>query len=140
MRDPKIGYTIGVWDLFHHGHRAMLLRCLERCDLLLVGVVDDYHVMMQKGLGRPVDPLSVRIDRVRRVSPSIRPVEARSLLLSQDLYDAIDVIYSGPDQLDRFWKVNNPAGKPVVVIPRTPGVSTTELIEGRCSTEAAETD
>lgn len=60
-----IGYTTGVYDLFHVGHLNILKRAKEHCDYLIVGVtVDD--LVSYKGK-QVVIPYEERVEIVKAV-------------------------------------------------------------------------
>ena len=61
-----VGYTTGVFDLFHIGHLNILKRAKEQCDHLIVGVTDDELVQMRKNK-TPIIPLEERMSIVRSI-------------------------------------------------------------------------
>lgn len=62
----KIGYTTGVYDMFHIGHLNVLKRAKLECDHLIVGVTSDELSMSAKGK-KPVIPFNERMDIVEAI-------------------------------------------------------------------------
>jgi len=56
-----IGYTTGVFDMFHIGHLHILKKARNHCDYLIVGVSSDELVQSYKGR-TPIIPLSDRME------------------------------------------------------------------------------
>lgn len=65
-----IGFTVGVFDMFHVGHLNILQRAKEQCDYLIVGVNSDELVKSYKNK----TPIVKQSDRMRIVE-SIRYVD-----------------------------------------------------------------
>ena len=63
MKNELVGYTTGVFDLFHVGHLRLLQRAKSRCDRLIVGVSTDELVMTYKGK-KPIIPFEERLEIV----------------------------------------------------------------------------
>ena len=62
----KIGYTTGVFDLFHIGHLNVLKRAKLECDYLIVGVSTDELCMEAKNK-KPVIPFQERMEIVEAI-------------------------------------------------------------------------
>ncbi len=126
-----IGYTAGVFDLFHIGHLKLLQNARALCDKLIVGVTTDELVAYK--FRKAVIPFSERLEIVR----SIRYVDA---VIPQETMDKFvtwqklkfDVMFVGDDwyntekwqQLDEQFAQ---AGVRIVYFPYTKGTSSTLL-------------
>ena len=124
----KRGLTFGTFDVFHYGHLRILERSRELCGHLTVGVSSDELNISKKG--RP--PYYSLRERMGIVG-ALRVVDAvfveESLELKADYirqYRA-DVLIMGDDWAGRFDIYKDLCE--VVYLPRTPGISTTALIE-----------
>ncbi len=77
-----IGYTTGVFDLFHVGHLNILRNARLDCDYLIVGVTTDELSEQEKGK-RPIIPLVERMEIVE----SLKYVD---LVVPQGNYDKME--------------------------------------------------
>lgn len=62
LEGKKVGYTSGVYDMFHVGHAKYLEKAREMCDVLILAVDSDELVKKDKGPKRPIVGLEERID------------------------------------------------------------------------------
>lgn len=61
-----IGYTTGVFDLFHIGHLNILKNAKSQCDELIVGITSDVLCLQIKNK-LPVIPIEERLEIVRAI-------------------------------------------------------------------------
>lgn len=134
MKKYEIGYTTGVFDLFHIGHLNILKRAKEQCKYLIVGVSTDELVEGYKHK-TPVIPFEERIAIVE----AIKYVDKVVVQESMDKFSAwerlrFNVVFHGDDwknsnmydgYIDQFKKV----GVDVVFLPHTDGVSSTQIVQ-----------
>jgi cytidyltransferase-like protein len=142
----RVGFTNGCFDLFHDGHRWFLEQC--KAGYLIVAVNSDLSVKSLKGPGRPFDPLTTRMARVRQYlhflrgddSCAVVPFEGFELPLILQMQP--DVVFKGADHSPNmdFIPLKMPVGRdltghlpriPVIHIPRLPGVSTTIIARSK---------
>ena len=70
MKKYRVGFTTGVFDLFHVGHLNLFERCKEKCSYLVVAVCDDEYVTKVKKKV-PVIPFEERM----RIIASLKCVD-----------------------------------------------------------------
>ena len=130
-----IGYTCGVFDLFHVGHLNLLERCKSMCDILIVGVCDDTYVREIKQK-EPVYPEDQRV----RILNALKVVDKAVLVdiaTTDDKMLALekfhfDVLFSGDDWKgsERYKKTEAQFaeyGVSIEYFPYTQGISTSQL-------------
>ena len=135
-RDAQRGtvvFTNGVFDLLHPGHIDVLLGARAEGDVLIVGVNSDASVRRLKGPSRPVRTGAERC----YVLAALQMVDAVVEFAEDTPFDLItalrpDVLVKGGDYSEASIvgaaEVRARGGR-VVVIPLTPGHSTTSTIE-----------
>jgi choline-phosphate cytidylyltransferase/glycerol-3-phosphate cytidylyltransferase len=120
--------TFGTYDIFHVGHVNIIERAKLHGDHLIVGVSSDKLNISKKG--RP--PVYCEDDR-QHILRSMRCVDdvflEESLELKADYikYYNADILIMGDDWQGKFDHLKDICQ--VIYLPRTPSVSTTEIIE-----------
>ena len=120
--------TFGTYDVFHVGHLRILERAAALGDRLVVGVSADALNLAKKGR-KPVFSQEERLAIVAALKVVDEVFVEESLELKREYIEKYhaDVLAMGDDWKGRFDFVSDLCE--VVYFPRTPSVSTTELIE-----------
>lgn len=132
MKDYKIVFTNGCFDILHRGHIEYLSQAADLGDILIVGVNSDTSVKkLNKGANRPIQNEN---DRALILS-SIQFIEALIIFEEDTPYELIksfqpDVLVKGGD-----WKeqeivgadIVKAKGGTVISIPFVEGYSTTTI-------------
>ena len=138
MKNNKvIGFTAGVYDLFHIGHLNILKNAKSYCDYLIVGVSTDEVVRQNKGKV-PIISFNERISIVEaikyvdKVIPQERYDIEGKIQLAVDY--KIDVMFVGSDwkgteKWNKIEKELLKIGCKTVYLPHTDGISSTQLID-----------
>ena len=129
-----VGYTTGVFDMFHIGHLNILRRAKEQCDYLIVGVSTD-EVVREYKHHTPVIPFEERlaiVDAIKYVDEAVPQTSMDKMLAWEKIH--FDVMFHGSDWkgsalYDEYEKRFAEVGVRVVFLPHTEGVSTTMLRE-----------
>jgi len=129
-----VGYTTGVFDLFHIGHLNILRQSKERCDSLIVGVSTDELVQKYKNKV-PVIPFVERkaiVEAICYVDKVVPQTSMDKMIAWQQL--KFDVMFHGDDWKgtklyqeyeERFIQV----GVKLVYLPHTQGTTSTIIAD-----------
>ena len=130
----KIGYTTGVYDMFHIGHLNILRRAKEQCDYLIVGVSTDENVQQYKHKN-PIIPFEHRkaiVEAIRYVDLVV-PQENMDKFAAWSKYH-FDAIFHGDDwrgslMYNEIEQKLKTVGCDLVFLPHTEGVSSTDIVK-----------
>ena len=131
MKEMTIGYTTGVYDLFHIGHLNLLKNARGMCDRLIVGVTVD-ELVAYKGK-KAMIPFEDRIEIVRSIKyvdaavpqydmdklSACKKLGAKMLFVGDDWY--------GTEKWQQYEKDFAEAGIKIVYFPYTKGISSTQI-------------
>jgi glycerol-3-phosphate cytidylyltransferase len=126
-----IGYTTGVFDLFHIGHLNLMKNAKGMCDKLIVGVTVD-ELVAYKGK-KAMIPFEDRIEIVRSIKyvdaavpqydmnklEACKKLGATYLFVGDDWYDT--------DKWKAYEKEFEAEGIKIIYFPYTKGVSSTQI-------------
>lgn len=132
MKQYKIGYTTGVFDMFHIGHLNILRRAKEQCDYLIVGISTD-EVVKEYKHKQPIIPFEERFEIVKAIKyvdevvpqTSMNKMEAVKKLSADAVFVGSD--WKGTSQWNKYEKEFESVGCRVVYLEYTDGISSTIL-------------
>ena len=127
-----IGYTTGVYDMFHIGHLNVIQRAKAQCDYLIVGVSTDDLVQKEKNK-TPVIPYEERAAIVAALKcvDQVVPQEDKNKfgawekLRFHKMFVGSD--WQGTDVWNKYEEQFKPLGVEIVYLPHTDGISSTKL-------------
>ncbi|MCP5158422.1 MAG: adenylyltransferase/cytidyltransferase family protein [Gammaproteobacteria bacterium] len=133
----RVGYASGAFDLFHMGHLRYLQAAAEQCERLIVGVPCDAIVTRIKARA----PVHTQVQRLEVVAALACVDQALAVEISMDDADlftnfvvdlGVDALFIGADwagtpRWERLCSQLGGRGINVVFMPRTEGISSTQL-------------
>ncbi|WP_080289314.1 adenylyltransferase/cytidyltransferase family protein [Pseudomonas syringae] len=132
-RNPhiKIGYTSGVFDLFHRGHINYLNHCKSHCEILIIGVDADDLVSARKGTHRPIQSAAIRMNSVAEHSHyafiKSSPSEFYTQQFNPNFYFFSEDNFIPPQKLISISKDSK--YERAYFIPYTRDISTTKILD-----------
>jgi len=128
-----IGYTAGVFDLFHIGHLNLLKNAKGMCDRLVVGVTVD-ELVQYKGKNAII-PFEDRIEIVRSnryVDAAVPQYDMDKLKVCKELGASVLFVgddWYGTEKWKKYEEEFAREGIRIVYFPYTKGISSTRISE-----------
>ena len=134
MKKYKIGYTSGVYDMFHIGHLNILQRAKDLCETLVVGVTTDELCYTRKNKYPIIcqDNRKAIVGAIRYVDKVVDQTDMDKLNMVKTL--GAEAVFVGSDwkgtpAWDKYEKEFAQLGCTVVYLDNTDGISSTILRE-----------
>ena len=127
-----IGYTTGVFDMFHIGHLNILKRAKAQCDYLIVGVSTDELVQHDKNK-TPIIPYADRCEIVESIKyvDKVVPQPDKNKFAVWERYHFNKMFvgsdWKGSEAWNRFEAQFTPIGVEIIYLDHTEGISSTIL-------------
>lgn len=130
----KIGYTTGVYDMFHIGHLNIIRRAKEQCEYLIVGVSTDECVQSYKNK-TPIIPYEERaaiVQAIRYVDEVVPQTSMNKLEFLKKRH--FDVMFhgdewKGTELYNKYEEEFAKYGAKIEYLAHTDGISSTILRE-----------
>lgn len=134
MKKYKVGYTTGVYDMFHIGHLNIIRRAKEMCETLIVGVTTDELCYKRKNKYPIIceDNRIAIVEAIRYVDKVVPQTDMDKVRAVKELgADAVFVgsDWKGTDAWNKYEKEFAKVGCTVVYLDHTDGISSTILRE-----------
>lgn len=129
-----IGYTTGVYDMFHIGHLNILRKAKEQCDFLIVGVSTDELVQHEKNK-TPIIPFVDRcaiVESIKYVDKVVPQIDKNKLGAWEKYHFNkmfVGSDWKGSDAWQKFETQFTPLGVEIIYLDHTDGISSTLLRE-----------
>lgn len=126
----KVGYTTGVFDMFHIGHLNILQRAKEQCETLVVGVTTDDLCYKRKNKYPVIcqaDRMAI-VQAIRFVDKVVEQTDMEKIRPVKELgADAVFVgsDWKGTEAWNLYEKQFAEIGCTVVYLDHTDGISST---------------
>lgn len=126
----KVGYTTGVFDMFHIGHLNILQRAKEQCETLVVGVTTDALCYKRKNKYPVIcqaDRMAI-VQAIRFVDKVVEQTDMEKILPVKEMgADAVFVgsDWKGTETWNLYEKQFAEIGCTVVYLDHTDGISST---------------
>lgn len=127
-----IGYTTGVFDMFHIGHLNIIKRAKDQCDYLIVGVSTDELVQHDKNKS-PIIPYADRcviVESIKYVDKVV-PQPDKNKFAAWERYHFNKMFvgsdWKGTEAWNRFEAQLAPVGVEIIYLDHTEGISSTIL-------------